>query len=858
MVDEELKVYRKMASGIKFISGNPVLTIFCRDKFNTRHEIAVAKFKPYFYVPQDEDLSDVEQGAIVSTHNGYRSIFGDLLKKVVTRKISDVKKIGRDYNGYESDVKWDKKCLLDKKITDMFLYDDKVKEIYTLDERFKDMEEDEHFVQDGLVVNNVYKDERQRELVEKGVEYVKGIKDDAIVLKGNRPFEVRTVCFDIEVKMGSDEFNTYDGEVLCVVMYDSYTKRYKSFANDGNERTLIKEVLEEFKFLDPDIITGWNVQFDMEWIINKANEHGLELKNYFSGGDTFVVKYKDHLGKYQKNIYCGGRYVIDAMALYKKKTQTTEKLNSYSLKSVAVVEGFDEWEDFGAKVGEMWKDHKNKVIEYCKLDVQRTWEIIDKKQLIDGVETVAKFFGCNFGETMTNSVIIESMMFLFRGKRILPNIDRRPSDEEYTLKGATVLELKSGMHENVGIFDAASLYPSIIQGFNVSSECLEPSPVSDAHKAKLVKIEHNGQVSYLRKKETQLGLMTQCIQEMRKLREMIRANRQKAIEAGDKAAIQRYTNEEKVAKGVLASTYGVMAFNGFRLYNVACASIITSIARGVIEYILKEFEGSEYKVLYGDTDSVFIQVKDVEDGFKAQDKINKVMRKYVQEFNLDEQVINVNFEKLFKWVIFAKKATPKLKTKLYKRDLGASKKKYIGVISHIESGPREMKEVNELYYRGFELRRSDAALELRSLMSEFFFQLDRHGIDAALKLLKDERKAFLAGKLGIDEISMPRSVNNLERKGPYSDGVKYSKEHLKFRFDKDIMPRLVYVKESGKYPYTKTLCYHKGHVIPDGFVVDYVTMYDKLIRKKFEPIIESLGYHWDTAVLSQDTLSAYL
>jgi len=298
-----------------------------------------------------------------------------------------------------------------------------------------------------------------------------------------------------------------------------------------------------------------------------------------------------------------------------------------------------------------------------------------------------------------------------------------------------------------------------------------------------------------------------------------------------------------------------MGFSEFRLFNSDCANMITAVARGMIQELLDKMDISGCEIIYGDTDSVFVKLPNVETGWDVVDQMNEINYEYIKRLGVDERVIQMNYEKFFRWIMFNKRASPKLKSKLYKKDKGAAKKKYIGFISHVESGPREMKEVNDMYYKGFELRRSDSAPVLKTVMRKFFELMVDGDYQKSIAYLREVKKEFHT--YGKDFIAMPRSVNVEDANDPWANGMRYSKEHLFLEFADDTMPRLLYVKPNYKLAKTDVICYQPGHIIPSSFEIDYDVMYDKLIKKKFEPIIESLGLFWDTAINNQSTLEAW-
>jgi len=851
-----IDIYRKVHTGISFSTkGRPILDIFSRDKDNNRGTIKILDLPIYFYLKEDEYIEEIDRkSSIIGEYYGYMSLYGEKLKKVKVKKISDMRRLGKIYHGYESDINWSKKCMLDLQITDKFLYHEG--KAYTLDPRFNALKDKqmEVLTDDGLSISTTVESNVDKLLISKALEEEGDLHNYKPKI-GTEPFEVRYGIFDIEVVVNKrEDLKTYNGKIVCVVIYDSYTKLYHKLKLDLSEKDFIKTVLSKFRELDFDIISGWNVKFDMGWLINKAEDYNLDLSIYFPGGKTFISKYTDHEGKFKESFYIGGRVLLDGMDLYIKKTATTEKLNSYNLKSVAAAEKLPEWTDLGGQVKEIWENNPNLILDYCKIDVERTMQIIEKKDLLGGALTICKFYGCGFEDVTVNSKIIDCLSFLLKKNRILPNIIR--GREKAKITGAKVLGTKAGVHKNVGVLDAASLYPSIIQGLNISPECLVyEKDLSEDRRIHCITVDSYTAKHYLYKKEYKVGLMTEVIQEMRKLREEIRSNRAQATKDNDTEKFTLHNNEEKVAKGVLASVYGVMGFNGFRLFNEDCANIITKVARDTVLMTAEKLESDRFHVIAGDTDSLFVQMNNVNDGFIAADIIDKMAVDYMKKLGINESIIKVNYEKFFKWIMFSKKVSKKRKTKLYKVDEGSAKKRYIGFISHVESGPREMKEVNELYYKGFELRRSDSAKVLKDVMRKFFNLMEDGNYKLAVKYLRDVKDAFHGYTM--DYVSMPRSVNVEDAKGPWADGYRYAKTELKFEFEPETMPKLIYVKNQFKYPKTKVICYQDGHAIPPEFKIDYDTMFDKIIKAKFEPILESLGTYWDVSINNQVALDQW-
>ncbi len=836
-------IFKKLGTGISWTKGRPVLNIYARDENNKKVTIPVEGLPIYFYARETEKIEEEDMKKIVKITSGYRSIYGDDLKKVFVHKISEMRKLSRVYHGFEGDINWDKKMCLDLKITDMFWYEDG--KVMTLDKRFV-----------GPIVNEIVNQSVNSTIVINARQT--GKNTAARVLQAEQTnFKFRVCCIDIEVIVeNKDKLNTYEGEIVCAVLYDSYKGKYYCLKqNDvGGERQLLRDIWQCIKEHDFDILTGWNVEFDIRWIIKRAEFYGIDLSEYNREGDIKIFSYTNKAGKFVENIQIPGRSVVDGKELYIKQTKTTEKRASYSLKSIAVAEGFPEWEDLGQSVKRNWEADQDKVVEYCRLDVERTYQIIDKKSLIHNAEILCAISGANLDESMWNSKVIDSMLFLYKGNRVLPNITYLKKDEK-DIEGGKVMKSIKGMHKNVAVLDAGSLYPSIIVGFNISGETLvKPTDLRDHY---TINVNVNGEdrtFAYLKSGIYQ-GLLPEIVLELRKLREKIRTDRRTATEEKDEVRVKQLTDEEKVLKALLASVYGVTGFDSFRLYNEDVANTITGIARGVVLETIDKLQSERFNIIYGDTDSVFIQVKDHLEGEVAKDKVNHIMLEYVKGFGANETIIDMNYEKFFRWIMFSQEPSKKLKTKIYRKKTKSTKKKYIGYISYIEGKDGLMVPTNELYYKGFELRRSDSSKALKRVMKTFFLLMEDGDYQKSIDYLRDIKKEFHTYRL--NDIAMPRAVNKEDAAGPYPRGMKYAKEVLKFDFIDDELPKLVYVKPQYKMPRTAEICYQDHHRIPNCFEIDYDKMFDRLITKKFEPILEALGVYWDVAVNDQMSLEKF-
>jgi len=235
-----VNIYRKVGSGISFAMGKPILDIFCRDEDNARHTIKLSGLPIYFYVNEDEEFEQEDMKSVIKITHGFKSLYGKSLKKVFVRKISEARRLGKVYSGLESDLKWDKKCLLDLKLTDMFVEDHG--KVYTLDSRFNALQDSKLEGGDTIICAS----DAEKNLVTMALDNLTAYHASSPTI-GKVPFEVRHCNFDIEVIVNNKEqLRTKEGKIMCVVLYDSYTSEYTAFRNEGSERQMLNKVFEYF------------------------------------------------------------------------------------------------------------------------------------------------------------------------------------------------------------------------------------------------------------------------------------------------------------------------------------------------------------------------------------------------------------------------------------------------------------------------------------------------------------------------------------------------------------------------------------------------------------------------------------
>jgi DNA polymerase-2 len=237
---------------------------------------------------------------------------------------------------------------------------------------------------------------------------------------------------------------------------------------------------------------------------------------------------------------------------------------------------------------------------------------------------------------------------LHRAGFAAPNLKDIQTTEHAT--GGYVIEPTPGIYENIIVLDFKSLYPSIIQTFKIDPYSLLMKDVDTIQTL-------NGY-----KFSSSLHILPDFIDELMKLRDVAKKKKDKQL--------------SQAIKILMNSFYGVMGSYGCRFYHPDLPRAITGSGHKLLLGSKDYLEQKGLKVVYGDTDSLFVMLNDiiVDDGEAQGKKIVKELNhfwknKLKKEFNV-ESYLELEFEKYYRKFII---------TPARGADIGA-KKRYAGLL----------------------------------------------------------------------------------------------------------------------------------------------------------------------------------
>lgn len=383
-----------------------------------------------------------------------------------------------------------------------------------------------------------------------------------------------------------------------------------------DEKGLLERIVEVIQKRNPDVLVTYNGdQFDFPYLRDRARLHKVPLK---------LGRTEDELRFARRGRFDAarikGRCHLDIYHFVFNIVRGSLSLPRYTLEAVANEVLGTSKQPFDGEIWQAWDTGGkafDELLEYSKEDAEATVGLA--LNFLPVQMEFSRFVRDTLFNTsrMSSSQMVEALLMnrAFEREEVAPNrpaIDEREdraSSGKY--QGAYVKEPEKGLHEHITLFDFRSLYPSLIISHNISPDtincdcCREPFVVPEL-----------GYKFCLKRK----GIMPDALEGLFKAR-MANKETIKKLKRGTKE-YQKLDAEIYAQKIFLNAAYGSLGYRGARWYSRECAESATALARHYIKDIMAKAEAAGFKVLYGDTDSLFIDK--AEDKEKAMDFLKTV------------------------------------------------------------------------------------------------------------------------------------------------------------------------------------------------------------------------------------------
>lgn len=585
------------------------------------------------------------------------------------------------------------------------------------------------------------------------------------------------------------------------------------------EKMILNQWVKWIREQQFDLLLGWNfIEFDYKYLCARYNYlFGVNLAEMLS-----PINQSRYLAKVSKDeeetLVPAGLSLMDYMDFYKKiyRTEVSYALDAISQKYLQTPP--NEKVDFNTLSKE--------IIRKNICDVQKLMNLEKKFKLVDYYDELRRMSMCEWTDVTWNSKMLD--MILLREARakglILPS-KKHAADfgVEETFEGA-YRRCDTGLFKNLHKVDLSSAYPMSIIDFCLDIGNIKPDG-----------IDINGTKFYQNTNALLPSIAQKLINKKDTLKKQLKVTDPASAEYQD-----LHTKYDAI-KAVVNSLFGVCGLKIFRLFDIRVAGAITFLVRDLLHYVEDELAKRDMKVVYTDTDSLFIDAKE-----NPVALCNELVQQWAKEKYGKENVrIEFDYE-------------------------GVYEKIFVIALCHYKGYLRKKSGLEE-EKKGLEMKRADSSEFIKKFQEELLNRIMNEETQESIVSWINEQKEYIQ-TLPLKDVAFPCKINaEQEYASPpiFIRGLEYTKElvptfnkrpgdtfyHIPVKpFGKAIRKssRMKKNKETGvsERQYSETevdkdvLCFDENEYahIKD---VDWDSVIRKSITKKVETIFEAMKWNLD-------------
>jgi len=601
------------------------------------------------------------------------------------------------------------------------------------------------------------------------------------------PRDLKIMAVDIEVYTEHGSPKPHRDPVI-IIGTATNTGEIRQFTAEGLvDKNTIHEFVNYIIECDPDIVLGYNSNnFDWPYLLERSSYLGIKLDVGRKKGSPPSKSTYGHIS-------IPGRLHVDLL-------NYAEEIPEIKLKSLDVVAEY---------LGVM-KRSERVLVDYTEIpkywNNPRDREILLKYNLDDVISTLKlaeKFLPFAMQLSYVTRLPLDQVGAASVGYRLewflmyeaysrgelIPN---RIEKEAEPYKGAIVLKPIPGVHSNIAVLDFTSMYPNIMIKYNVGPDTIERESICDEKTHSIAP-----EVNHCFRKEPE-GFFKNVLSRLLELRKKIREEMKKYPYGSPEYTI---LDERQRAVKILANAaYGYMGWVQARWYCRECAEAVTAWGRQLIKTVIEKASSIGLRVIYGDTDSLFVTFD--------PEKV-KLLEQFVEE-NLG---FDIKIDKVYTRLFFSE-----------------AKKRYAGLL-----------EDGRIDIVGFEAVRGDWA-EIAKEVQEGVVEilLKKGSVEEAVEYVRRVISELVQGKVPLEKLviwkTLTKPIEEYEAEAPH---VIVAKKLSRLGYKVEVGDKVGYivVKGSGKVseraePYI---------LVKDPRIVDVDYYVDRQIMPSALRILEYFG-----------------
>ncbi len=594
----------------KVVDGSAAMLLFGRTKSGEQICLVDRDFKPYFYaVPDGESVSIKERLKNMTAEKNGQLFSVTQIIEVERRKLGKQIKVFQVFVNLPAAVP-----LIRAEVAQ--LKDIKATHDYDI-----------KFAKRYLIDKNIF----PLSLVEADIEpeTIK-LKVPAFRIRDIRPTdevvkEPDILAFDIETYLPKGRridpennpvlmISFFSKNIRKVITWKRFKTTHKYIEFVESEAELIERAIEVIEKESPDIICGYfSDGFDFPYLQVRASKYKISLDLSLDNTEMKIKRSPTSLTSAEIT----GMIHLDVINVIRKFLGSNLDTDSYSLNDVAAELLGERKKDVDLDMlSEEWDLASEKLGEFAEYNL-RDSELAYKLALktFPDVTELVRIVGMPVSNItrMGFSQLIEWLLIrnAFEQKEMIPN---KPSHDDIrnrranTYQGGFVFEPTPGLYKKIVIFDYRSLYPTIISSHNISLDTLDCSCCPEN------KVPDEDYCFCTKKKGFIPKIIEDMITRRMRIKEILREKKDNPLLVARSETLKLLAN----------SFYGYLGFPAARWYSLECARSVTAYARYYIHKAIDEAGKAGFKVIYSDTDSVFLVLEDktLKDADKFAEEIN--------------------------------------------------------------------------------------------------------------------------------------------------------------------------------------------------------------------------------------------
>ncbi|TIC20656.1 hypothetical protein E3Q13_00361 [Wallemia mellicola] len=436
-----------------------------------------------------------------------------------------------------------------------------------------------------------------------------------------------------------------------------------------NEKAVLSNILASVQRHDPDVLVGHDLLGEsLEILLNRMNE--MKIPNWSKMGRVRRDKWLKAKFDRNKKITTG-RLLCDLSSDQGKSMissttwSMTEMVNTHLGTQREDIDPDDTAAYFDSYATS--PDRLIHFVKHCEVDAVFNMALAAKVQILPLTRQLTNLAGNSWGRTLTGGRSERNEFILLhefhRQKMICPDklsrFDKKAAqleaaaengDDEATtkkkggrkdkFKGGLVFEPKKGLWDKyILVMDFNSLYPSIIQEYNIDFTTVERPEDDDNGEEKIPEIPAPGSGQ---------GVLPKLIATLVNRRKQVK-NLMKDKNATP-AKLMQLDIRQMALKLTANSMYGCLGFEGSRFYARPLAALTTFKGREILTHTRELAESMQLDVVYGDTDSVFIN----SNAYSYDDAL-KVANEFKKHVNDRYKLLEIDLDGVFKRLLLLQK-----------------------------------------------------------------------------------------------------------------------------------------------------------------------------------------------------------